>query len=358
MIRPRRAPVAVAGTTRSKDGCALAIAERLPVADATPARVTAWRSGHWATLVAALAVGLVRWLTSRPRTVIHMVPDEPGQLAIARFVGRGQVWNMLDHSTWRPAYGVLLAPATWITDDASGLYRSGLVLNAVLGAVSCVLLALVAARLTGRSRSACAALAAAVSLAPALLFTTDWVWSEALVQVTLLAFLLAALRFLDGGRLRWGIAMVVTAAAGFATHSRLLPLAVTATVLILFATWRRDLATRHAIGLLALLAIVLIAVARFSSWIVERIWEDPAATNTAAASSTGSPRPDRWRRRRSGSCGTSWSRRSGSPVSAPSPSCGRRPAGRPPIVPASHVPSTPASCWERSLRWSRSRSCS
>ncbi len=210
-----------------------------------------------------------------------MVPDEPGQLAIARFVGRGLRWNMLNHSTWRPGYGVLLAPATWITDDAVGLYRSGLLLNAGLGALSCVLLALLAARLTGRSIPTCAALAAAVSLAPALVFTTDWVWSEALVQVTLLLFLLAAVRFLDVGRLRWGITMVVAAAAGFATHSRLLPLAVTATALVVVACWRRELTTRHGIALLALLAFLLLAVARFSSWLVERIWETPAATNTA-----------------------------------------------------------------------------
>ena len=243
--------------------------------------MAAWRTGHWATAAAALGVGLVRWVTSHERHVIHMVPDEPGQLAIARFVGRGLRWNMLNHSTWRPAFGVLLAPATWITDDAAGLYRSGLALNAGLGALSCVLLALLAARLTGRSRPTCAALAVAVSLAPALLFTTDWVWSEALVQVTLLLFLLAALRFLDVGGLRWGATMVVAAAAGFATHSRLLPLAVTATVLVVVACWRRDLATRAGVGLLALLAILLLGVARFSSWLVERIWETPAATNTA-----------------------------------------------------------------------------
>ena len=144
-----------------------------------------------------------------------------------------------------------------------------------------MLLALLAARVTGRSRPTCAALAVAVSLAPALLFTTDWVWSEALVQVTLLLFLLAALRFLDVGGMRWGATMVVAAAAGFATHSRLLPLAVTATVLVVVACWRRDLATRAGIGLLALLAVSLLGVARFSSWLVERIWETPAATNTA-----------------------------------------------------------------------------
>ncbi len=279
--RRRTAPQALPRRSRSKVGCPLAIAERLPVADPTTRRWAGWRTGHWATAAAALGVGLVRWLTSWPRTVIHMVPDEPGQLAIARFVGRGLRWNMLNHSTWRPGYGVLLAPATWITDDAVGLYRSGLLLNAGLGALSCVLLTLLAARLTGRPLPTCAALAAAVSLAPALLFTTDWVWSEALVQVTLLLFLLAALRFLDLGRVRWGATMVVAAAAGFATHSRLLPLAVTATVLVVVACWRRHLATRYGVGLLAALALLLLAVARFSSWLVERIWETPAATNTA-----------------------------------------------------------------------------
>jgi hypothetical protein len=252
----------------------------------SPTTAAAWRRislrhGHAATVLAALVVGLARWLTSAPRDVIHMTPDEPGQLAIARFLGSGQRWNMMNHSTWRPAYGALLAPATWFTDGAAGLYRSGLVLNAVLGALSCALLALLAARLTGRSRLMCAALAAAVSLAPALLFTTDWVWSEALVQVMLLLFLLAALRFLDVGRLRWGVTMVVAAAAGFATHSRLLPLAVTATALVVVACWRRALPLRAGVALLALLAALLVAVARFSSWIVERIWESPAETNTA-----------------------------------------------------------------------------
>jgi len=138
----------------------MSVAERPAVADAPAGRRISWRSGHLATALAAIVVGVVRLITSAPRDVIHMVPDEPGQLAIARFVGRGLRWNMLNHSTWRPGYGVLLAPATWITDDAGGLYRSGLVLNAGLGAVSCVLLALLAARLTGRSRPTCAALAA------------------------------------------------------------------------------------------------------------------------------------------------------------------------------------------------------
>ena len=280
-----------------------------------------------------------------------MVPDEPGQLAIARFVGRGLRWNMLDHSTWRPAYGVLLAPATWITDDAGGLYRSGLALNAGLGALSCVLLALLAARVTGRSRPTCAALAAAVSLAPALLFTTDWVWSEALVQVTLLLFLLAALRFLDVGRLRWGATMVVAAAAGFATHSRLLPLAVTATALVVVACWRRDLATRardraaRPPRRLAARRGPLLELARRTDlgdaggdqhgrW-------GPRPAHRARADRGVGDRAAVVPARRLGS---------GSPASAPSPWCDRRPDGPLTIAPASRPRSTPGSCWSPSPR--------
>lgn len=223
----------------------------------------------------------VRWWISRERVIVHMTPDEPGQLAIARFVGRGLRWNMFDHSTWRPLYGTLLAPVTWFTDDPTTWYRAGLVLNALLGGVSCVLLAVLARRLTRRSWPVCAAMAAAVSLSPALLLTTNWVWSEALVQVTFLGFLVAALRFADTRSPAAGAAMVLLAAAGFGTHSRLLVLALTATLLVTYLAWQRRLAVGRAVALLALLALALVAVSRFSQFVVDHVWDDPAPTNTA-----------------------------------------------------------------------------
>jgi hypothetical protein len=241
----------------------------------------AWRGSHLPTAVAAVVVGVVRWWTSHRRAVVHMLPDEPGQLAIARFVGRGARWNMFDHSTWRPAFGTLVAPVTWFTDDPVAVYKAALAVNAVLGAVSCVLLALLAARLTGRSRLVAAGMAALVSLSPALLFTTNWVWSEALVQVTFLLFVLAALRFFDAARLAWGLTMVAAAALGFATHSRLLPLAASAVVLIAVLAARRRLRWPTAAALVALLGVLLLAVSRYSRWLVDRIWEAPAPTNTA-----------------------------------------------------------------------------
>lgn len=263
----------------------LATAER---ADSSPqpssaARRTAWRSSHLPTVVAALVVGVVRWWISHGREALHMLPDEPGQLAIARFVGRGARWNMFGHSTWRPGFGTLIAPATWFTDDPVVVYRAALALNAVLGAVSCVLLALLAARLTGRSRLVAAGMAALVSLSPALLFTTNWVWSEALVQAAFLLFVLAAVVFVDGARVAWGVTMVAAAAVGFATHSRLLPLSASAVVLVAVLAARRRLRWPAATALVALLGALLVAIAAYSRWLVDRIWEQPAATNTAGS---------------------------------------------------------------------------
>ena len=233
------------------------------------------------TLVAAIVVTLVRWWTSRDREVFQIRPDEPGQLAIARFVGRGARWNMFDHSTWRPGYGTLISPVTWCTDDPATLYRSALAVNAVLGGVSCVLLAVLAHRLIGRSRTTAAVLAAIATLAPMVLFTTNWAWSEALVQVSFLLVVLAALRFHDTMSTRWGVTMVLAAALGFGTHSRLLPLAAVAGVLIVLGAVGGLLGWPRAGALLALLAGALLAVSAFSRFVVDHVWDDPAATNTA-----------------------------------------------------------------------------
>lgn len=236
---------------------------------------------HVPTIVAAVVVVAVRWWTSHRREVFHIRPDEPGQLAIARFMGRGARWNMFDHSTWRPAYGTLISPATWITDDPVTVYRLALGANAVLGGVSCALLAVLATRYTGRSRTTSAVLAAIAVLAPMVLFTTNWVWSEALVQVTFLVFVLAALRVHDTAGLGWAAAMVLAAAMGFATHSRLLPMAAVAAALIVVAASSGRLRWSRAMGLLALLGASLVAVSAWSRFVVDRVWDDPAATNTA-----------------------------------------------------------------------------
>ena len=156
----------------------------------------------------------VRWWISRDRDVFHLTPDEPGQLAIARFLGGAARWNMLDRSTWRPGFGTLLAPIYWFTSDPVLVYHIALAVNAVLGGLSCIALCLLARRLTTLSASACAAAAVLVALLPAVLFTTNWVWSESLVALTFLVALLAMMRFDEQPSLRRGALLVAVCRGG------------------------------------------------------------------------------------------------------------------------------------------------
>ena len=88
----------------------------------------------WLVAAGAL-VAVVRWWTSHRREMFHITPDEPGQLAIARFVGGMARWNMFDRSTWRPGYGTLIAPLHWLTDDPVRAFQLALGVNAVLGGI-------------------------------------------------------------------------------------------------------------------------------------------------------------------------------------------------------------------------------
>lgn len=249
--------------------------------EATQARRASWAGlSSRLVLLAGAGVTVLRWWTSRQREVFHLTPDEPGQLAIARFVGGMARWNMLDRSTWRPAYGTLISPIHWLTDDPVTAFRGALAVNAILGGVAVVLLCFLARRLTSLSPSACVAAAVAVTLAPGVLFMTNWAWSESLVAVTFLAAVLAMLRFEDRPTLRRGLAVVVLAATGFLTHSRLLPLVAVAVGLVIVQAARRRITLRLAAGLAICAGVLTWATTAYSAWLVERIWEAPRPTNT------------------------------------------------------------------------------
>ena len=174
----------------------------------------------------ALLVTLVRLWTSRGRDEFSLWPDEPAQLAMARFIGGGTRWTMHDHSTWQPGYATLISPVHWFTDDPVTVMHSALAVNAVLGGVAAWLLVLLVRRLTILGPWTAATIAAIIALAPAALFTTEFVWSEPLVAVLFPATLLALLRFGDSPTIARGALAGAFAALAFGTHSRMLPLAV------------------------------------------------------------------------------------------------------------------------------------
>lgn len=235
---------------------------------------------HAPVLAAAMAVFFARWYTSRGRVVFHITPDEPGQLAIARFVSGRPRWDMFDHSTWRPLYGTLLGLVQRFSDDPATGFRMGLALNAALGAVAVVLLYALARRLTGCTPWWSAVLAVVVAWAPAVLYTTAWVWSEALVSVTYLGAVLALLHFHDRPSVPRGVMVSALAIAGYAAHSRLLPLAVVVVIVVAWVVWSRRLGWAAGVAILGALGACYALASWYSEFLVARIWEDPLSRNS------------------------------------------------------------------------------
>lgn len=236
-----------------------------------------------AALTAGVVVAVVRRWTSRGRGEYTIWPDEPAQLAVARFIGGGTRWNMDDHSVWRPLFGTLLAPAHWFTDDPVTVLHVAFVLNAVLGGFAAALLVLVARRLTPLSPWWGAAAAVAVSLAPAVLFTSEFVFAESLVAPLFLGTLLTLLHLHEVPTLRNGLAAALLAGAAFGAHSRMLPLAVIVLAVVAIAALRRRLRVRDASIIAATTVVAVALVELYTGWIVDRLWDEPSARNSPSA---------------------------------------------------------------------------
>lgn len=234
-------------------------------------------------LTAGIFVAITRFVVSRSRTTFSIWPDEPAQLAMARFLGGGTRWDMHDHSTWRPGYALLLSPVYWFTDDATTVFRSAMAINAVLGGVSAILLIALTRRLTDLSPAGSAIAATVVMSMPAMLFSTDFAWSESLLVALFLATLLAFIRFDESATLARGCIAAAAVSATFATHSRMLPLFAVFLVVVASAAVSGRSSKRVAAMVVALAIGGVVAIQRSSSAIVARLWRTPADTNTVGA---------------------------------------------------------------------------
>lgn len=228
-------------------------------------------------------MAVTRFVASRSRTMYAIWPDEPAQLAMARFFAGGTRWDMHDHSTWKPGYALVISPIHWFTDDPATVFRSAMVINAVLGGVAAVLLVLLTRRLTSLSPWGSAVAAAVAMSVPASLFATDFVWSESLLVTLFLATLLVLVRFDELPGLARGVAVAAATTALFSTHSRMLPLLPVAVGVVAVAALHRR-TTRRSATVSVLLTTAGAGVVQWSSsTIVERLWREPADTNTVGA---------------------------------------------------------------------------
>ncbi|MFW2332349.1 hypothetical protein [Ilumatobacter sp.] len=235
-------------------------------------------------------VALIRFAYAANRTIFSTFPDEPAQLAVARWLGGGVHWSMFDHNTWQPGFAVLLTPAYWFTDRPETIYRAALVLNALLGGVAAVLLAQLALRMTPIRERQAAAIAVAVAVLPAALAASARAWAEPLITVVVLLALHVALSAVNETSTRHGVYGVVVAGGGYLVHGRLLWLLPFSVILLSIVVWRQRRPTLVFAGAVGAV-VVFASVELFSTWVRRNVWTEPGRTNTVGSTLERLTRP-------------------------------------------------------------------
>lgn len=233
-------------------------------------------------VVTGLVVAGARWAFSWDRRVFHVSPDEPSQLAIARWLAGERRWNMFDHATWQPGLGTLLTPVYWLTDDGELVVRWALVVNAAIAGLSAALLVILTRRLTGLSALWCGVVAAVAAVTPASLSASSFVWAEPLVSLSFLLTIAVLIRWFDTGNIATAMVAIAVAVGGYTSHSRLLPLVGTTVLLTVGRElWRRRWPQAAALACTAL--VLFVASAAWTRWILANVWDDPSDQNTVGA---------------------------------------------------------------------------
>jgi hypothetical protein len=220
-----------------------------------------------------------RW-ASWGRNQFTIGPDEPAQLAVARFIGGGTRFNMDDHAVWQPFFGTLLSPVYWFTDDPVTVFQAALNLNALLGGITAALIVYLVRRLTPTPPAWGAVISILISLPPAMLFTSAFVFSESLVAPLLLATLLALLAFDERPTLGRGLGPALLAGAAFGSHSRMLPLALITLGAVVLAVHTRRMAVRDGIAIAAVTMASVYLVSIYTAYLVDRLWDEPINRNS------------------------------------------------------------------------------
>ncbi len=235
-------------------------------------------------------VALARLAYAANRTVFSTFPDEPAQLAMARWLSGGTSWSMFDHSTWQPGFSLLVIPAYWVTDDPEAVYRFALVVNSLLGGVAALLLARLIVRLTPLAEWRASLIAVAIAVLPAGLAASARAWAEPSITVIVLVMLLFALRAIGDGSIRHGVYGVIVAGCGYLVHGRLLPLLPFAFCVLSVVLVRRH-RPNAILGGVVFLAAVFGSAELFSGWVRRHVWEDPDRTNTIGSTLERLTRP-------------------------------------------------------------------
>ncbi len=245
-------------------------------------RRSALGAGGLAAGVLADVAIVLTVLAGRLAMVIWRPPsltvDESAQFAISRFLsGRGR-WSLFDIPTWQPGLGTLLAPIEALGADQHTLFRSALAVNCLFGGVAAALLGRLLARVTQCSPGRARCVAVVISLLPASISGSAFVWGDAAVSAAFLAVVWLALDVAEQPRLGSVLTLQGVASLGYLFHDRMLPIAFVVTVGALAAIWRRGL--RQTVCVVSFAIASFGAVEAYTRWVTSNVWEHPSAQNS------------------------------------------------------------------------------
>ena len=233
-------------------------------------------------VAAGVGVAVVRFVFAVDRRVFHLFADEPGQLAMARWLSGGTRWTMLDHNTWRPGYALVLVPFARLFEGGEAFVRAALTVNAVLAGLTAVVLARLVHRWSGLSLGASAAVAAATALAPTAISASAYTWSESLITFVVVLALWFVQRFLDDERLTDAVAAVLVSGFALTTHGRAATVLPTTLLICAVVLVRRGRGLQ-VVPLAALAAGVTIASQFLTARVHDAVWDEINDTNSTDA---------------------------------------------------------------------------
>ncbi|MFB7126921.1 MULTISPECIES: hypothetical protein [unclassified Kitasatospora] len=258
------------GPGRGEEGGGSAPATR---ALAVPPRLRALAAHRWFWPV-VLLLGYGGQVAFRLVLSIHnyfpsVHADEDSYLVIARVLAGRPTTEMPVGVVIPGGYPLLISPALRIADTPAAAYHLIMGINALLNALVFPL-AVAAARRVGLSRPHAYLVGAAVALVPPVVFYSQFVMSDTVLPVILLAWLLAMHGWLSPGttRRRALYAAGTGLAAGFsmATHDRggvVVALTALVLVVVLAVGWAPRLASLAGVGGLGLSYLGAKLLARF-----------------------------------------------------------------------------------------------
>ncbi|MEU5880146.1 hypothetical protein [Spirillospora sp. NPDC047279] len=151
-------------------------------------------------------------------------PDETGYLFAARVLTGGPDADLSFGTVYRGGYPLLILPAFWLSEDPETVHQIALVVNALISALT-LPLAYGLLRRLAMSRRRSYAIATATALLPAVVFYSEFVLTDAVMPVLVLAWLLLAHSWLvsKASPLRvtaYGSGAGVIAAYAYSCHTR------------------------------------------------------------------------------------------------------------------------------------------